>query len=86
MTRVWVATLVVSEATEQKIIQKHSIQVDELEQVIICVPGLRGTWHTHPVRGRRVLIEVFIRGRRALVVLYPTNQPDEWNLGSAYFI
>lgn len=84
--RVWVATLVVSDATEQKITQKHHIRLDELEHAIVCVPGLRGTWHSHPTRGRRVLIEAFIRGRRILVVLYPTSRPDEWNLGSAYFI
>jgi hypothetical protein len=81
-----IATLYVSYATEQKIIQKHRIQIDELEEVLVDVRGLKATWDDDPQRGRRVLIEVFIRGRAALVVLYPTDVADEWNLGSAYFV
>jgi hypothetical protein len=80
-----IATLCVSAATESKIIQKHGIQMDELEEAVVGVPGLRARWHDHPKRGRRLLVETFIRGRRVLVVLYPSDVENEWNLGSAYF-
>lgn len=80
-----VAVLRVSYQTEQKLIHKHQITVDEVESALVNVPGLRGSWDDDPDRGLRLLVAVTIRGRRALVVLYPTEDPTEWNLGSAYF-
>lgn len=82
---VWVAELLVSIRTEQKIVSKHRIMVREVEQGVVCVVGLRGSWDHDPVRGRRLLLLVTIRGRPALVVLYPTVDTGVWNLGSAYF-
>lgn len=82
---VWVATLRVSYRTEQKLIQKHRITVAEVDDAVVGVPGLRGAWNDDPVRGRRLLLSVTLRGRRALLVLYPTSDPYVWNLGSAYF-
>lgn len=82
---VWVAELYVSASTEQKLIHRHNITVDEVEQAVKCVKGLRGRWDVDSDRGVRALIWVTIRSRRVLVVLYPTTAPDVWNLGSAYF-
>lgn len=80
-----VSELYVSNRTEQKIIQKHSITVDEVSEAIEGVVGLRGRWDDDKDRGLRMLVRVTIRGRSALIVLYPRDEPTEWNLGSAYF-
>lgn len=80
-----VSELYVSYRTEQKIIQKHSITVDEVSEAIEGVVGLRGRWDDDEERGLRMLVGVTIRGRPALIVLYPRDEPTEWNLGSAYF-
>jgi hypothetical protein len=81
-----ITTLRVSHRTQQKIIQKHGLQLDELEDLLVDVRGLNGRWDDDPTRGRRLLLEVFVRGRRVLVVLYPTDTLGTWNLGSAYFV
>lgn len=81
---VWIAELCVSQRTEQKLIHKHRLTVEEVEDAVVCVRGLQGAWDDHPERGRRLLIQAKIRGCSALVVLYPTDDPDVWHLGSAY--
>ncbi len=83
---IWVAVLDVSPATAQKISGRHHISEHEIRDAVQCVSGLRYTWHEHPTRGRRAIIEVFIREERVLVVLYPRVDPfgDAWFLGSAY--
>ena len=85
---IWVAILRISWRTLQKIQQKHNLEADEVRQAVVCVPSLRFVWDDHPERGRRAIIETLIRGRRALVVLYPSGDPadDSWHLGSAYFV
>jgi hypothetical protein len=80
-----VSELYVSHATAQKLLHKHQITVQEVEDAVVNEPGLRGSWDNDPIRGLRMLVEVTIRGRRALVVLYPRDDPTEWNLGSGYF-
>lgn len=80
-----VAVLFVSYKTEQKLVHKHQMSVEEVESVLVNVRGLYGSWDDDPARGSRLLVRVTIRGRRALVVLYPTDDPTVWNLGSAYF-
>lgn len=84
--RIWIATLYVSGPTRQKLIEKHGLTVEEVEDAILCRRGLTFAWHDHPQRGRRALVEVAIRSRRVIVVLYPADDPmgDGWNLGSAY--
>jgi hypothetical protein len=83
---VWVAKLHISPRTEQKINQLHGLTADEVRAAVVCVRDLRGTWHVHPERGRRALIDVTIRRQLVVVVLYPVDSVmgDEWNLGSAY--
>jgi hypothetical protein len=80
-----ISELYVSYLTEQKLIHKHQISVDEVEQAIVGVRGLSGAWDDDPERGRRLIVRVTIRTKRAIVVLYPRDDPSEWNLGSAYF-
>lgn len=82
----WVAQLIISEATAQKLSAKHGLDWREVRDAIVCVRDLPYTWHDHPERGRRAMVEVAIQGRRCVAVLYPvgTSQEDVFALGSAY--
>src|SRR5262249_28993453 len=77
----------ISSATARKIVQKHGVAVDELRSALVATEGLRFVWDDDPERGRRAIVETWIRGRRLLAVLYPAADPlgDAWHLGSAYF-
>jgi hypothetical protein len=82
----WVAHLIVSDATAQKLAAKHQLDWRDVYDAIVCVRGLRYTWHNHPERGRRALVEVMVTGHRCIAVLYPVGVPssDVFALGSAY--
>ena len=85
---VWVAVLHISARTAEKIASRHQLTSDEVRDAVVCVSGLTFAWHSHPDRGDRVIISVQIRGRPALIVLYPASDAagDAWHLGSAYFV
>lgn len=85
-TSLWVAHLIVSEQTAQKLAAKHGRDWRDVHDAIVCVRGLRYTWHEHPERGRRVLIEIRIGRRRCIAVLYPLGDISDnvFALGSAY--
>ena len=84
--RLWVARLIVSQATGTKLSSLHNLNEDEVRDAIVCVAGLSYAWDDDPERGRRALVEVRIRGERVIVVLYPVDDPsgDVYALGSAY--
>jgi hypothetical protein len=84
----WVARLVISARTAQKITQRHSITPHEVREAVECRSGLVYTWDEDPERGLRAIVQADIRARKALVVLYPAADPlgDVYNLGSVYFI
>lgn len=87
MSSIWVADLKVSRRTADKIAGKHGLSEQEIRDHVVAVEGLRFVWNDHPERGRRAIVETFIRGQRVLVVLYPRPRDaygDAWNLGSAY--
>jgi hypothetical protein len=86
MRRLWIAHLLVSEATRQKLIHAHRLDPDDVRAALVCRIGLRYAWHEHPERGRRALVETSVGGARVLAVLYPAGDPEEetWHLGSAY--
>jgi hypothetical protein len=81
-----VAELRISPATAGKIENKHGVSASEIRDAVVCVPGLAGRWDDDPERGLRMILQVRVRGDRALVVLYPASHPlgDSWNLGSVY--
>jgi hypothetical protein len=85
---IWVAQLRISDAIAHKISTQHGLQADEVRDAVECVPGLRYVGDDDPVRGWRAIIEIFIRGQKVLVVLYPVDDPmgSVFNLGSAYRI
>jgi hypothetical protein len=82
----WVARLFISARTAQKIVNRHRITPEEVREAVVCVERLVYVLDLHPERGERAIVEVAIRGRPALVVLYPRADPlgDAYNLGSAY--
>lgn len=82
----WVAKLIISEATAGKLSAKHGLDPREVRDAVVGVAGLRYAWHNHPERGRRALVEVWISDGRCVVVLYPVDDPagDIYALGSAY--
>ena len=80
------AVLNISWRTAEKITTRHHLTAAEVREAVVCVRGLTYVWHAHPERGERVIISVQLRNRPALIVLYPTADPDVWNLGSAYFV
>jgi hypothetical protein len=82
----WVAKLIVSAATAEKLAAKHRLDSREVRAAIVGVAGLTYVWHDHPERGRRALIEVSISGRRCVAVPYPVDDAagDVYALGSAY--
>jgi hypothetical protein len=82
----WVARLVISQATRTKLSSLHHLNADDVLDAIVCVPGLSYAWDDDPERGRRALVEIRIRRDTVIVVLYPVNDPsgDVYALGSAY--
>lgn len=84
--RIWVARLGISRETANKISRDHGLQADEVRDAVQCVPGLPFRWDDDCERGRRAIVETFIRGQKVAVVLYPANDPfgDAYHLGSAY--
>ena len=79
----WVARLIISARTAEKLTSRHGLEWQEVHDAIVGVRGLRYVWDDDPERGRRALVEVTIRGRLCLVVLYPVADPsgDEYALG-----
>lgn len=84
--RLWVARLIISQATRAKLASKHNLDADEVFDAVVCVAGLRYLWDDDPERGQRALVEANIRGVTVIVVLYPIADPlgDVYALGSAY--
>ena len=62
---VWIAVLMITERTAQKIIQRHGIAEHEVRDAVVCVSGLVGLWDDDPERGLRALVDVVIRDRLA---------------------
>jgi hypothetical protein len=85
---IWVARLHISPRTAAKLSTWHQLSADEVRDAVECLPGLPFRWDLHPSRGLRAIVKTTIRGRPALVVLYPAPDPfgDAWNLGSTYHI
>lgn len=83
---IWIAELIVSQRTAEKLIHEHHLTEDEVRDQVVAQPGLVFSWHDHPERGRRAILNVTIRSRVCLAVLYPVEHPmgDVWALGSCY--
>lgn len=82
----WVAKLLVSDATAKKIDSLHHVTKDEVRDAVVCVEGLQYAEDDDPERGWRALVQVTMGNRKVLVVLYPVDDPmgNVYALGSAY--
>ena len=87
-TGIRVARLLISPATSAKINGKHQLSNDEIRSAVVNIRSLPYRWDNDPVRGLRAYVEVWIRNRRAIVVLRPNNDPmgDVFDLATAYFV
>jgi hypothetical protein len=81
---IWVAHLVVSDRTAEKLRTRHHLEPAAVVAAVQCRRFLFGR-RVHDHRGTRVMVQVRIGDRRVLVVLYPAGD-DVWHLGSAYEI
>lgn len=82
----WVARLVISDPTKQKISSKHGLDWRDVNQALVGVSGLDYIWDDDPQRGLRALVQADVGGQACVVVLYPVDDPlgDVYALGSAY--
>lgn len=82
----WVAELIVSDRTKTKLSAKHQLDWRDVRDGIVCVRNRRYTWDDDPERGTRALVEVVVRGRLCIAVLYPVEDPsdDVYALITAY--
>ena len=83
-TALWITELTVSQATTQKIMGKHRIDMDDVRRAII---GRRhpARKDPHPTRGMRWIVQFDLPGkRRCVAVLYPTQDFDRFNVASVY--
>lgn len=81
----WVAELLISDRTAQKLAGRHGLEADEVRRAVACVPDLVYTWDDDPDRGLRAIVRITVGARTVLVVLYPHPLGDDiFHLGSAY--
>src|ERR1022692_4858228 len=67
----WVARLIVSQATRAKLSSKHNLDAEDVLDAIVCVAGLSCRWDDDPE-----LVEAHIRGATVIVMLYPVADPS----------
>jgi hypothetical protein len=86
--KLWVARLTFSRATAHKLSTEHGLQAAEIRDAVEGVRNLPFKWDDDLERGRRAIVQTFVRGQKVVVVLYPANDPlgDAYHLGSAYRI
>jgi hypothetical protein len=82
----WVADLLISEATATKIRAAHSLEPADVRDEVVCRSGLHYVWDDDPERGLRAIVQIRMNGVDVYVVLYDAHHPlgDVYHLGSAY--
>lgn len=81
--RLWVAQLLISDATAAKIRGRHHLDPHDVNDAVVCREGLEYEWNDDPERGLRAIVETVIGSKPVWVVLYPAGD-DVYHLGSAY--
>lgn len=84
--RLWVARLIISEATKEKLAALHGLDWRDVNEALVGVRGLSYFWHDDAERGIRAIVRAEVNGQTCLAVLYPVANPfgDTYALGSAY--
>ena len=82
----WVARLIISDATKLKLSTLHRLDWHDVNEALVGVRGLSYFWHDDPERGIRAIVAIEVNGRNCIAVLYPVADPfgDTYALGSAY--
>jgi hypothetical protein len=78
----WIAQIIVSDDTAEKIRAKHNLEPDDIIAAIQSPPARSGRLDPD---GERLYIQVTMKKRPVLVVLYDAGD-DVWHLASAYVI
>jgi hypothetical protein len=84
-TTVWIAELIISDRTAEKIASKHRLSPRDVRDAILCRHALIGRWSADRQGNPRVLVRVTVGDRPCLVVIYPAGD-DVWHLASAYVL
>lgn len=81
----WIAELVISDRTAEKIRRKHHLEPDDVRDALVGVTGLRYVIAGQPEPSHPI-VEFTLKGQRVLAVIYPRTSAmgDAWNLASAY--
>ncbi len=81
-----VSILHVSDATAEKLREKHGLDAEAVRAQVEGVGNLPFRWNVHPEKGSRAYIWTVVDDEPIQVVLYPSRSGDaeEWHLGSAY--
>ncbi len=84
--RLWVARLIISDATKEKPSAAHGLDWRDVNEALVGVRGLSYFWHDDAERGIRAIVRIEVNERNCLAVLYPVADPfgDTYALGSAY--
>jgi hypothetical protein len=84
--RLWVARLIISDATKEKLSALHGLDRHDVSEALVGVRGLSYFWHDDAERGIRAIVRIEVNGRSCIAVLYPVADPfgDTYALGSAY--
>jgi len=82
---VWIAELLISDRTANKIAGKHGLETADVRAAILCGRPLLGKWSTNRHGKARILLRVQVAGRPCIVVIYPAGD-DVWHLASAYVL
>lgn len=82
----WVARLHISQATWEKIANKHDLDAFDVRNAVQWIAGLRAVYDFNEFGKLRATTQISIGTRNVIVVLRPraSELGDEWNLASAY--
>jgi uncharacterized DUF497 family protein len=85
---VYIAVIDIRPGVEDKIRTKHNLTGQEVRNVFIMNPKVRGNWEDHPDYGRRyVAVGSTETGRLVIAWFYDIDASDGvWDLGTARYV
>jgi hypothetical protein len=75
--RYWIADVLISPRVEEKLLVKHGVRRDEVEDAVRFGAYRDARWHTHERHGERLIVRGTTRGDVELMtVLVPVDEAD----------